>query len=416
MSVDDPKPNAKASTRDGSLALADLRGAPGRSLALTALSLLLGFGIVAGSLVLTGLRGGLASLDARLGADIMVVPYQAATENYLEDTILMGNKGYYYMSSQKMDDISQKIDGIAQMSPQLFLATTTSSCCSYKVSVVGFDPQTDFTITPWVQSSYQGTLQDYQVFVGHDLAAYAGDTLNFFGVPVTVAARLDETGTYLDTAVYTNMTTAKAMVDAAEERHLFSNAGYDIDTEHMVSCIMIRLQDGYSAASVEGQIKTYISQVATVKTATSVEDVSGKLAGIEDVATVLVVVVCTLVFAIEAVAFRMGFAARTKDFAVLRMLGMSRRSLSRLLVGEASLVSLVGSVVGAAVALLACELFSHEIETSLGMPFLLPRGGSLALLVLGGIALSVAAGALAALLSARRAAHVDAALTLRGEG
>lgn len=398
------------------LAWADLKGAPGRSLGLMALSLLLGLCILAGSLVLMGLRGGLASLDARLGADIMVVPYQAATENYLEDTILMGNKGYYYMPSSRVNDITQKIEGVAQVSPQLYLATTTSSCCSYRVSIVGFDPATDFTITPWVQSSYDGTLQDYEVFVGHDLNAYPGDQLTFFGVPVTVAARLDETGTYLDTAVYTNMTTAKALVAAGEDKHLFTYNGTDVDPENMVSCIMVGLEDGYSAASVEGEIKTYISQVATVKTATSVEDVSNKLSGIQNIAVALVVAVWVLVFVIEAVAFRMIFASRTKDFAVLRMVGMSRRRLSRLLVGEASLVGLGGSVVGAALGVLVTSLFAHEIETSLNMPFLLPRGWTMLLVVIAGVVVSVAAGALAALLSARRAANVDAALILRGEG
>lgn len=398
-----------------SLPFKNLKGNPGKSLALTALSFFLGFCILAGSLVLTGLQSGMKSLDARLGADIMVVPYKAATENYLEDAILMGNSGYYYMSNRKMDDIRQKIEGIDQMSPQLFLATTTSSCCSYKVSIVGFDPSTDFTITPWVQNTYRGTLQDNEVFVGHDLNAYAGDTLSFFGVPVKVAARLDRTGTYLDTAVYTNMNTAKTMVAEAEKKKLFTNAGYDVDPDRMISCVMIKLQNGYDAGAVEGDIKTYIRQVATVKTETSVEDVSNKLDGIQKLAWILIAVVWILIFIIEMIAFRMNFNSRMKEFAVLRMAGASRPELSGLLMKEGLIVSVTGSAVGAAAALLVTELFAGRIETSMNMPFLLPGGGDLALLFIGCVAVSVLAGVLSALLTAHKAGNVDAALILRGD-
>lgn len=397
------------------LTIKNLKGSPGRSTALIVLSLLLSFCILAGSLVLTGLRSGLKSLDARLGADVMVVPYKAATENYLQDTILMGNAGYYYMSDEKLDEIRSKVDGIAQMSPQLFLATTKASCCSYKVSVVGFDPDTDFTITPWVQNSYSGKLQDYEVFVGHDMNAYAGDQLSFFGVPVTVAARLDETGTYLDTAVYTNMTTAKAMVEAAEQKKLFSNAGHPVDPDNMISCIMIKIQDGYTSYDVEGWIKQDVRQVATVKTATSVEDVSNKLTGIEDLAYILIAVVWILIFIIEMIAFRMNFNSRMKEFAVMRVSGASKRRLSGMLMKEAVYVSLFGSIIGSAAALLVMELFSGQIERSLNMPFLLPSGWNMILTVVVCVAVSVLAGILSALSAARKAGSVDAALILRGE-
>lgn len=398
-----------------SLALKNLRGKPGRSIALITLSLLLGFCVLAGSLVLTGLRSGLHSLDARLGADIMVVPYKAATQNYLEDQILMGNTGYYYMSGQKLDEVAEEVDGIERLSPQLFIATTTSSCCSYRVSIVGFDPETDFTITPWVQSSYRGTLKDGEIFVGHTMNAYAGDQLQFFGVPVTVAARLDETGTYLDTAVYMNMNTARELVKAAREKKLFSGEDYPSDTNDLISCIMVKVQDGYSAAAVEGDIKLHVNNIATVKTETTVEDVSDKLTGIQNLAVLLIVVIWALIFVIELVAFRMSFNGRMKEFAVLRMIGASRTELSGLLMQEAVLVSTAGSVLGAAAALLVMELFSGQIQTSLDMPFLLPEGGNMVLVVLCCIVVSIAAGVLSALSAAHKAGKIDAALILRGE-
>lgn len=47
---------------------------PVRTSALILLSAFLSFSVLAGSLVISGLRNGLDSLETRLGADIMVVP------------------------------------------------------------------------------------------------------------------------------------------------------------------------------------------------------------------------------------------------------------------------------------------------------------------------------------------------------
>lgn len=398
-----------------SFSIKDIKGNPGRSVALMVLSVLLSFCILSGSLVLTGLRSGLKSLDLRLGADVMVVPYKAATENYLEDAILMGNTGYYYMPASRMNEIREKVDGVAQMSPQLFLATTTASCCSYRVSVVGFDPKTDFTITPWIQSTYNGTLEDQQVIVGHDMNAYPGDVIQFFGVSLTVAARLDQTGTYLDTAAYTNMTTAKTLVAAAKEKGLFQSSDYNADPESMVSCIMIRVAEGYTAAEVEGAIKTHVRQVATVKTETSVEDVSDKLTGIQHLAVILIAVVWILIFIVEMVAFRMNFTSRMKEFAIIRTVGASKKELSGILMREAFYISFLGSVIGAAAGLLVMELFSGQIQKSLDMPFLLPGGWTMVLIFALCAAVSVLAGVLSALSAAGKAGNVDAALILRGE-
>ena len=72
----------------GSLAFKNLRKRPGRTAALVILSAFLCFAALAGSLFVSGLKSGLDSLETRLGADIMVVPYEAATKGSLSDIIL----------------------------------------------------------------------------------------------------------------------------------------------------------------------------------------------------------------------------------------------------------------------------------------------------------------------------------------
>ena len=58
-----------------SLPFITVLGKKGRSVALFIFAAVLAFSLFGGALILTSLRNGLYSLELRLGADIVVVPY-----------------------------------------------------------------------------------------------------------------------------------------------------------------------------------------------------------------------------------------------------------------------------------------------------------------------------------------------------
>lgn len=385
---------------------------PVRTAAMTVLSALLSFSVLAGSLMISGLKNGLSSLETRLGADIMVVPYEAVTKSALTGLILQGNPGYFYMDQAYVDRLS-KVNGIGQMSEQFFLASSTSSCCSYKVQIIGFDPATDFTILPWVQHTYNKKLDHMEVLVGSSLNAFAGDELTFYGSDVSVAARLDKTGTYLDSAVYANEDTIKTLISAAKEKKIFDFGG--VDPEQVVSSVLINVADGYSVEEVLNDINLHVRGVEAVQTQNMVSDVAGKLSGISDMAGALVVMVWLLVLTIMAIAFFLLSNERKKEFAVLRLAGASRKKLITILMGETLLVSVTGSAAGAAFAVLLVSLFSNLIETSLNLPFLIPGTEGLWIMVFCAVGISVAASSLSASFGAYRISRMDTALVMRGD-
>jgi putative ABC transport system permease protein len=92
---------------------------------------------------------------------------------------------------------------------------------------------------------------------------------------------------------------------------------------------------------------------------------------------------------------------RTREIGMLRAVGMTRRQVRRMVRRESIITALLGSSMGIAVgiglAAIVVAVFGH-----LGFTFALPIGG-LAVLILVGIA----AGTLAAMLPARRAARMD---------
>jgi putative ABC transport system permease protein len=394
------------------ISIKNLKRRPGRTLALTALTLFLAFSSLGGTLLIYGLKSGLDNLESKLGADIMVVPYEATTKSTFSDMILQGNPGYFYMS----DDVVKKIntfDGIGQISSQFYLASTSSGCCDYKVQIIGYDPDTDFTITPWLKNNYSGSVNDYEIVVGDQLNAFPGDTLRFFDVTCTVVAKLDETGSYLDTAVYANMNTIRAMIQGAKDNgmHTFD----DVDPDNLVSSVLINVADGYSIEDVLNNINIHTKKSEAVRTQNMLSDVSEGLTNISGLISGLLVAVWLISLIVLCITFSMIGNERKKEFAILRGMGASRKELSGIMIKEAFYVSFLGSLIGVAFASLALLLFGSLIRSSLKLPFMLPGALTFITLFVCSMAASIIAGILSSAICVSKVSHVDTALILRGD-
>ena len=220
---------------------------PGRTAALVLLTALLALSVFGGSIVILSLRGGLSSLENRLGADVIVVPSSAKSKTNLEQILLQGTTGYFYMDREKLDNV-RNTAGVEEASPQLFLASLRASCCSVPVQVIGFDQETDFIVRPWVAESCSRFLADKELAVGCRVSADVGESIRIYGVNCPVVARLVETGTGLDTAVYCSQETLQMLLDAAR------SLGHDLkisgSSEDVVSAIYIKVLDGIDPQKV----------------------------------------------------------------------------------------------------------------------------------------------------------------------
>lgn len=100
----------------------------------------------------------------------------------------------------------------------------------------------------------------------------------------------------------------------------------------------------------------------------------------------------------------MSVLERTREIGVLRALGGSRWRIRRAMLDESLMISLAGSLVGIAAGLLvgAVWIISVRESTLVGLQLHIPAGILILLAVLG-----VVIGTLAAIMPARRAAHLD---------
>ncbi len=352
------------------LAVKNLKGRPGRTTALTLLAMILSFSVFSSSILTGSLNRGLSSLSDRLGADIMVVPYEAASRSSLESIILQGNKGYFYMDSSVYDRISG-MEGVERVTSQLFLASVSNAgCCSLPVQIIGFDPESDFTVIPWIKKSGGGEIGDYSVVIGNDLTAFVGDTLKFYDVPVTVAAKLDKTGTGLDTAVYTNINTLKALMQASIDKGL--NTFKNLKPDSSVSCVLIKVADGYSVDEVLNDINIHVRKVEAVKTANMISNVNGSLEGVSLVINVFSIALWLISALILVAAIVISISSRKKEFALMRSFGTPARLIKSIVRSEAVMVGVVGGLLGVLLGLSMVVLFNGLIEQALSLPFLMP--------------------------------------------
>ncbi len=392
------------------LPLINLLGKKGRSGALFIFALFLSFSIFGGAIILSSLKRGLKSLEYRLGADIIVTSQTAYVKKGLEDILLFGNRTYFYMPKSRMADIAQ-VDGVELVSPQIFLATLSSGCCSIGLQIIGFDPETDFTVKPWLSKDFLGNLQDGDVIIGSKIGVPVGGALKFYGVPCRVAGQLGDTGTGLDNAVYTTVSTIKKLIAASVE--LGHNDKMVGNPDRYISSVMVKVKDGYDLNDVARAIDRQVKQVKAVKTKSMTSGISDSLANISRITGVLTGAVWFLCLLIMIIVFTMIISERKKEFAVLRVMGASQKKLSLLVLCEAVIVNTAGSLSGILLAGMAIFPFHSIIEDALNLPFLLPSFGGVLLIGAFSLFLSVLAGSLTSAFAAHKISKIDAGVMLR---
>ena len=395
--------------RSFSLTIKNLVRKPGRTTVLTLLTAFLSLAVFGGSVVVLSLRSGLNSLEARLGADIILVPSEAQSKVSFQNMFLQGTTGAFYMDASALNK-ALEVEGVEKAAPQTFLASLKADCCSIKIQVIGIDPERDFTVQPWIARSLSRGLGDMDVAVGCKVEAGVGEIIRIYDQRCKVVARLEATGTGLDTAVYCNMDTMNALLAAAEDK----GVSHKIESgDQLISAVYVKVKDGCDIDTVNSRLNGHIRKVTAVSTRSMLTGVSDSLAGVSRTVTILIAAVWALAFMILLLAFVLIIRERAREFAVLRLVGSSRGMLSRMVLLESALCGLLGGLLGVGLAALLLFPFSGLIESALNLPYLMPDTGKTLLLAAGTVLLSVTVSALSSVMAAYRLSRIDPGTALR---
>ena len=392
------------------LSVKNLARKPGRTTALVLLTAFLALAVFGGSVITLSLRAGLRSLEARLGADIILVPSEAESKVSFRNMFLQGTTGAFYMDASVAEK-ALEVPGVEKAAPQTFLASLKADCCSVKIQVIGIDPSRDFTVQPWIARSLKNELGDMEVAVGCKVGAGIGETIRIYEQRCKVTACLEPTGTGLDTAVYCNMKTMDTLLAAAEAKGVSHRISSGDDS--VVSAVYIKVRDGYDIGDVNTALTGKLRKVTAVRTRSMITGVSDSLAGISRTVTDMIVVIWVLAFVILLLAYTLIVRERSREFAVLRLLGASRNMLGRMALYESAVCGLIGGIAGTGIAAVGVFSFSALIEGSLGLPYLIPGFSTILCLAAGTILLSVAVSALTSAFAAWRLSRVNPGTALR---
>ena len=384
----------------------------GRTALLAFLVALLAFTVFGGTAIVSSLKNGLSSLEARLGADVIVVPATAKSTADLESIMLDGTPGYFYMDESYVQKVAAR-EGVEKVSPQYYLATVKAGCCTMPVQIVGIDPETDFTIQPWIDRSYQSELGLHDVVAGCNITGAPGLKILFYGVECTIVSKLDETGTALDNAVFCTSETIKDLIRGSQEQGISVLADNDPDT--IVSTVQVKVADGYNVTKVVDDINLHVRGATAVQARAMTSGVADSMAGVSSTIGILVAALWVLAVAVLIIAFMMMGKQRRREFAVLRVLGASRKSLAGIVIAESLMVSAVGALIGTALAGVILFAFKGALENALGLPFLMPDVGQIAIMALVSLVMALVIGPAASAASALRLSKVDPGQILREE-
>jgi len=390
------------------IAYSNLIGKPGRAASLVIVVAIMAFAFFGGAVLSLSLDNGLNSLSARLGADIAVVPLGSEAE--YENVILAGAPVNFYFDRAIKQQVAE-IPGVEQVTAQFYLATLADAeCCSVQTQIIGIDYDTDFVVTPWIGELINRQIGDGEVIVGSDVIISRDNTITFFDNELTVAARLERTATGMDSTVFVNMYTAHEIALAAQL------GGYIppyVDIYNAASTVLVNVSPNYDTAMVLELIRRNVPDVGLVAAYGIYSSMAMNLRFFTGIITTITVVLGIFAVFILAVLFSLITGGRKKEFAVIRILGATRRKLANIVLAEAFNISFLGAVLGCFFAGIIVFPFGRYIGVQMGMPLLLPGVFESVLLLIFSLVLAIAVGPLASAYSAWKISRAETYATMR---
>jgi putative ABC transport system permease protein len=358
------------------------------------------------------LRGAATSLELaadRLGADIVVVPQGAETK--IEGALMMGVPAQFWMPAENLGKLTG-IPGVEAVSPHVYLATLKgASCCSFsEMFMVAYDPETDFTVRPWLERQLRAGLHTGEVVGGSFISATEGeDNIRLYGYLATLKGNIRPTGTGLDQTLFFTMDTAREIARASETK---AEEPLSIP-EGQVSAVLLKVRPGSDIHAIAIQVARTVPGVFPIESTNLFQSSRKQLESLLNTIVIMMATIWPLAVVLIGMVYLMAANERRRELGVLRALGATRNFVFKSLLAEASLLAICGATIGASLAVMAIYLFRRLLVATLGVPFLLPSPGGLLLQIAAGLLLAMLSVFLAALFPALKISREDPAIAMR---
>lgn len=330
-----------------------------RLLALTLIS-----SVLAGALLLgQGIAQEAARAAGRLGADIMIVPHGTRES----PAKLLGGMPVAAPLPTGIEARLAVLAGVSLVAPQYLFSSAADPCCDMgNVLLVGFDPDRDLTVLPWLTPADGLPDNEGQLLAGSLVMKAPGATMRFFDHTLELKAHLEKSGTAtFDKALFIPKNALAAMERSAQRGGRQLTVAWD-----RPSLLLLRLEPSVEPRQLALALEQQFPDIQALPIDPAVRSIRLQLEQLGQGQRPLAAAAWLFALFSGGTLLFAGLKSRQSSLGLLYAYGWSTGLLALMTAVGTFCLALVGAAAGGLAAFATLRLCAHYLAMATGLPLL----------------------------------------------